>query len=259
LASLALDSVTIGYSATVPVLTNVSFSLEPGSAIALIGPNGSGKSTLLKTVLDVISPLKGTVLLDGKPISQMTDDARAKAISFVPQTESHAFAFTGMELVMMGRLVHSAGMFESAEDRERALDAMRQTDCLEFADRRADELSGGERQRLLLARAFAQDTPVLLMDEPNSHLDLHHQLRQETYLKAYWGGGRSSLLAIHDLNMVIRLRIPAVLLVDGSATAPSSIEDLLASGALEHAYRTRFEMIGSGERRALLPLIAASG
>jgi iron complex transport system ATP-binding protein len=229
-----------GYHAK-PVLSGVDLTVSAGEIVALLGPNGSGKSTLLKSILGEIRLLSGSISVSGSLISSLSSAQIAQRVALVPQEEAPAFAFTVREAVTLGRLARSKGLGDSEHDVEIATEAMRRTDCLSLADRPITEISGGERQRVLIARALAQDTPVLLLDEPTSHLDPLHQVQVVELTRSLAAEGRAVVAAVHDLNLAAELADQALLLGSDGVLLSAPIEDVLWSEALEKAYAVRFE------------------
>lgn len=225
------------------VLYDVDFELPAGSITVLMGPNGSGKSTLLKALCKTLAPLGGTIAVAGRDIAGMPPREIAKTLAYVPQEEEPRFGFTVRQVVLMGRLAFSKGLFESEEDRSAADRAMRQTDCLDYAERPATEISGGERQRVLLARALAQETPILLMDEPMSHLDLAHALQLRKLLRALASEGKTIVLAMHDLHEALAVANQVALLRAGRIEFFGDPDSFVASNVLETVYQVPVERI----------------
>jgi iron complex transport system ATP-binding protein len=225
------------------VLSDVDLTFSPGSVSALLGPNGSGKSTLLRTLAGITAPLAGSVSLDGQAVERMDAAARAKRFAFVPQEEAVPFRFSVREVVAMGRIPHSTGLFDTEEDRAAAEDAMAQADCLDLADRPITELSGGEKQRVLIARALAQSGEVLLLDEPTSHLDVSHQLATRTLLRGLAAQGRTILAAVHDLNQASALADYGVLLSGGRIVRHGPMREILESPDLDRVFSATFERV----------------
>lgn len=221
------------------VLTGIELEVRPGEVVALLGPNGSGKSTLLKAIAGAIRPEEGRVTVLGHEPAKMDARSRARKVAYVPQKESPALDFTVRETVLMGRIAYSEGLFESREDVRIAEESMRATDCFQLADRRFRELSGGEAQRVLIARALAQEAPVLLLDEPTAHLDLGHQAGAATLVRSLAAAGKAVLVAVHDLNWAGMAADRAVVLAEGQAVAEGSVEEILASPAIERSYGTQ--------------------
>ena len=220
--------------------------------MVLLGPNGSGKSTLLKTLSRTLPPLAGDIELMGRPLAQYSHRDLAQRLGFVPQEEHVPFPFTVRELVVMGRLPHSGGLFDTVEDHRVATRCMETTDCLHLEHKPLQKLSGGEKQRALLARALAQDAPVLLMDEPNAHLDFAHQALAVEIVRRLAAEGRSILIALHDLNLASILGDQAVVLAParGGHADPATrvarqgpMQEVLRSGAIEDAFGIPFERV----------------
>jgi iron complex transport system ATP-binding protein len=235
-------SVACGYPDR-EVLTNISFSLEAGSVTALLGRNGSGKSTLIKTISRLLKPIAGSVRIAGRDASQLGYKELARLVAHTPQDETPAFEFTVREIVLMGRLPHSDGLFESEEDHRAAERAMEMADCVHLASRPIRKLSGGERQRVLIARSLAQEAKLLLLDEPTSHLDPGHQLAIAQLLRDLASQGYGILAAVHDLNWASVLAERAILLSEGTIGLQGAMSDVLRSSILEKAYSVSFERI----------------
>ncbi len=242
--ALGAEGLTVGYGKNA-VAAGISFSLGAGEMLLLIGPNGGGKSTLIKTLLGVLTPLAGTVC----PAMDLKPAECARHLAYVPQVEDIPFDFTVREMVMMGRLAYAQGLVESAEDRQIVEGTMHLMQVSEYADRSVLELSGGERQRVVLARAMAQRTKVVLLDEPNAHLDVRHQAEMEHAVSALAANGVAVVAAIHDLNMALRWNARVLLIADGVGTLAGKIEDLHDGGQLERAYQSKFEFIEQRGRK----------
>lgn len=234
------------------VLEGVEVTIKAGTVTGILGPNGSGKSTLLNTLCGLLAPLAGEIFVKGKRLAQLSSRERAAQLAFVPQQETTEFGFTGIEIAAMGRIARSTGLFESDEDRAIAAAALARVDAAEFANRRFRELSGGEQQRVLVARALAQETPVVLMDEPSSHLDLSHQAELARLIRELAGEGKAVLVAVHDLNWAAATVDEAVLLGQGRILAASSIDDLLHDQRLESAFGTSLIRIGQDDGKTVI-------
>ena len=251
-ALLSCRNLSCGYPGRT-VLSGVSFDLNPGEVVALLGPNGSGKSTLMKTILKSIPPIDGNILVDGKTLAQFSYQELARKVAFVPQEEVPTFGFTVGSAVAMGRMPVSGGFFDSEEDVRVAREAMRMTDCLDLEDRSILELSGGERQRTWIARALAQGAPILLLDEPSSHLDVSHQLTLIQLAKELAGRGLAILAAVHDLNLAAAMASRALLLSEGTIGKDGSMSDILTDPLLEEVYQVRFTRLPSKDGVRVLP------
>ncbi|MGH2587641.1 MAG: ATP-binding cassette domain-containing protein, partial [Dehalococcoidia bacterium] len=156
------------------LLDGVSLTLARGEVLALVGPNGAGKSTLLRVLAGDLEPVTGEVLLEGRPLAEYAAHDLARRRAVMPQQTVLQFAFTAREVALMGRSPRLRGS-EREDDRAFVEGCMARTDCLQFAGRAYPTLSGGEQQRVTLARVLAQETPVLLLDEPTASLDIRHQ------------------------------------------------------------------------------------
>ncbi|HEY3779567.1 MAG TPA: ABC transporter ATP-binding protein [Fimbriimonadaceae bacterium] len=248
---LSCKSLACGYRGR-QVLHDINFDLAPGDVVALLGPNGSGKSTLLRTLIRSLAAQSGSVTVQGISIEKMDFKTLAGKVAFVPQDEYAAYPFTVREVVMMGRLPISSGLFDSKEDAAAAEEAMAQADCWDLRGRSILELSGGERQRVWIARALAQSAPVLLLDEPSSHLDVAHQVTLVKLLRNLSEKGLAILAAVHDLNLAATLAPRAILISEGTIGMDSSTEDVLNSLILEKVYGVEFERL-PGARTRVFP------
>jgi iron complex transport system ATP-binding protein len=246
---IRLESLSIGYDRR-PSVSGIELEVKPGDVIATLGRNGSGKSTLLKTIAGLVPPVSGRVLVEDRDVASLGPRERARKIAFVPQQETPMFEFTVRQIVLMGRIAAGTGLFETAEDQVVAEEAMRRTDLLPLADRSFQKISGGERQRALIARAIAQEAKVLLLDEPNAHLDLEHQAELVSLLRSLAGQGYTVLAALHDLSLASVLAPRALLLHQGEVAFHGLTEDLLRSPLLPRVFGVPFRTVAGG---AVLP------
>lgn len=250
--ALTCTDVSAGYDGRA-VLAEVTFELNPGEVVALLGPNGGGKSTLLRTLSGLIPMLAGEIRIGGDDLAGLTIRDIARRIAFVPQEEAWQFEFTAADVVAMGRIPISNGFFDTAEDREASAEAMKQAGCYPLRDRPITELSGGERQRVLIARALAQEGPILFLDEPTSHLDPQFQVEAGLLIRELAGAGKALLVAIHDLSAAAAISDRAMLIYGGRASAPTPTEALLQGEELERAYGAEFERISSPDGLVVVP------
>lgn len=201
MGNMRLQAVSFSYGAF-PVLKEISLELRPGYFYGIVGPNGAGKSTLLKLMDRFLEPQEGTILLHGRELGSYTLRELAKEIAVVPQT-IHYFPFTVKEFVLLGRTPFSYRFQKPTESDLKIVErALEDTDISHLVDRPVSELSGGERQRVTLARAFVQETQLLLLDEPTTHLDLEHQIRICKLLQKKAAQGGTCVAVLHDLNLV---------------------------------------------------------
>ena len=195
-------------------LDGVSLALQPGGWTAIVGPNGAGKSTLLSVLAGLRRPDQGRVWLDERPIADWPAPERAARLAWLSQQGEAEGDIAARDVVRLGRLPRH-GLFGTpdAADSAAVARAMAETECTEFAARRLNELSGGERQRVLLARALAVEAPVLLLDEPTTHLDAPHQRALLRGLVARARAGAAVAVVLHDLTLA--LQADRVLAMDG--------------------------------------------
>lgn len=232
---LAIENVRYGYRRC-PVLDGVSLSVRPGEVVSLLGVNGAGKSTLLKCVSRYLQPAAGAISLDGAAIASFSRGRLARTIGYVPQQAGAAAGLSVVEAVGLGRAPHR-GLCTPEQDREAVLTAIARLDLQDLAMRPMAELSGGERRRALIARALAQQTPILLLDEPTSDLDLRHQLETMTLVRRLADeDGVSALVAIHDLPLAARFSDRLVLMRAGRVHADGPPAEVLTAANLEAVY-----------------------
>ena len=194
---LTVRHANLGYARR-PVLRDVSFTVSAGESCCLLGANGSGKTTLMRTILGVLPLISGDILLDGVAVRRFSDRERASAIAWVPQAHDGAFAFTALDMVMMGLTPKMAAFaVPGAREREIAHQQLAALEIVHLAHRRWNTLSGGERQLVLIARALAQRPRLLLLDEPASSLDFGHQIRLLDTLVTLKKTGMALLMSTH--------------------------------------------------------------
>jgi len=247
----ALDgrALRVGYGERT-VIEDLSIEITHGQITALVGPNGSGKSTLLKTLARLLKPNKGAVYLDGKAITKLSTSAVAREISILPQGPTAPTGLTVAELVEQGRYPHAGPLrMLRHQDHDAINDAMRLTGMDDFAHRALETLSGGERQRAWIALALAQATPVLLLDEPTTFLDIRHQLEVlELVRRLNVEKGMTIILVLHDLNQAARYAQRMVALSDGSIVADGSPDKVMTPALLLQVFGVHAHVIRDPER-----------
>ena len=246
---LKIENLSVSYGTRL-VLQDISLEVNSGEVLALIGPNGAGKSTLVRAASGVIPVESGKILSNGfnqPPINllSLAPMQRARSMAVVPQAAALPPAFTVWETVLMGRTPHLNFLGQvSAKDEAIARLALQKVDALDLSERRVGEISGGEQQRVLLARALAQSTPILLLDEPTSNLDLHYQVN---FMEAVSALARQDnlavLVALHDLNLAARYAKRLALLVDGRIKAIGTPREVLTPELISMAYALTVQVI----------------
>lgn len=201
-------------------INKLSFTVEAGDFLAVLGPNGSGKTTLMHLLAGLLRMQDGSILIRQRAMRFYSRAQLAREIAMVRQDTTPAFGFTVRDTVMMARyLAGGSKLFETRQDRDIVEQAMRRTDTRQFADRPVNTLSGGERQRVFIARALAQQTPVLLLDEPTSHLDMKHQIEIFDLLRQLRNDeGKTIIVVSHDLNLIQHYADSFLLLSDDGRT-----------------------------------------
>jgi iron complex transport system ATP-binding protein len=229
-------------------ITDVDVSVDQGEFVGIIGPNGSGKTTLLRILAGILRPRPGEVRIGGKDLHEMPPRERARAIALVPQQAEVAFEFTVGEVVLLGRAPHLFGMgFEREEDVRIARESLEAVDASHLADRPITALSGGERQRAMIARALAQRTPILLLDEPTAHLDLRHQIEIYEMLRRMNHEEATTIVVVsHDLNLPARYCRRIVALKEGRIAADGPPDRVIRREEIERIFGARVRVVDHG-------------
>jgi len=251
---VSIDRAGYDQSATI---SDIHFNLQEGQLLAVIGPNGSGKTTLIRAISQVLPYIQGQLFINGTDLFQTSENSRARLIAVVPQSTYVPPSFLVREVVLMGRTPYMNWNGKaSGEDEIFVREAMEQTDVEKFKDQLCGELSAGERQRVILARALAQNTPVLLMDEPTSHLDLRYQIEFLELTKTLsLNDGKTVLVAMHDLNLAARFGDVFLAMKNGTTDAFGSAQDVLLPEKLSEIYglAVRVIKLPDGGSTAVIP------
>jgi len=235
---LEVDKLTFGYDPQ-DIFKNISFQVKKGEVFFLLGPNGCGKTTLLDCILGLLKPKGGDIRLNGKDTKGTRCDHIAKQLAYVPQSHEKTFPYTVLDIVLMGRASY-IGMFgsPSEQDIDFAEEALELVGIIHLKDRRYTQLSGGEGQLVMIARSLAQKTPLIIMDEPTSHLDFKHEMViLETIVELVRDTGISIIMATHfpnhafyfennRVNTRVALMNQGTFLVSGTPTDVISEENL---------------------------------
>lgn len=259
---LEVRDLTVAYGRLV-ALRRVSLSLGAGELLGVVGPNGSGKSTLIRAITRLVRPLEGDIRLDGKEVGRLSQRELARWAAVVPQSPYLPDAFSVLEVALMGRTPH-LGLLQSEgrSDLAAVRRALEQTDTWQLAGRRMGELSGGERQRVVVARALAQETPLLLLDEPTAHLDMGHQAAVLDLVRRLCRReGKAGLAAIHDLSLAGQYCDRLVMLNEGRIVGEGEPQEVLSPQLLASVYGTRVSVFSHPltGRPVVTPLSGDSG
>ncbi|RKQ95765.1 iron complex transport system ATP-binding protein [Kushneria sinocarnis] len=239
-STLAASRLTLGYGrgrARRPVIAGLDLSLPPGRVTAIVGPNGCGKSTLLAGLARLHAPDGGAVLLDGHDIRRLPVREMARRLALLPQEAQAPEGLTVAELIRFGRQPHQR-LFQqwSARDRRIVDEALTAADLHELADRPLEAMSGGQRQRAWIAMAIAQQTPLLLLDEPTAALDLGHQLEVFELLRGLAATGKTLAMVVHDLASACRFADYLVAMKEGAIVAAGAPREVVTQQLVRDLY-----------------------
>ncbi|MFE3328423.1 ABC transporter ATP-binding protein [Streptomyces sp. NPDC059176] len=245
---LAAESVTLAYDQRI-IAEQLSVDIPDNSFTVIVGPNACGKSTLLRALSRMLKPNQGRVLLDGQSIHSMPAKKVAKVLGLLPQSSIAPDGITVADLVARGRYPHQGLLRQWSRDDERIVrDSMAATGVDELADRYVDELSGGQRQRVWIAMALAQQTPLLLLDEPTTFLDIQHQLEiLDLCAELHEAQGRTLVAVLHDLNQAARYATHLIAMRGGKIAAEGAPEDVVTADLVEQVFGVRVQVIDDPE------------
>lgn len=246
MAYLSIENLEVTLSST-PILKGMSLSLEKGDFVGVIGPNGSGKSTLLKSIYRTITPTRGSILLEGQAIQNMSYKKSAQQMAVVGQHNEQSFEFNVFDLVMMGRSPHKGFMDRDTEsDFELTKEALKKVSMADFQHRNYNTLSGGEKQRVILARALTQQADLLILDEPTNHLDVKHQLEIMNVVKSL---DTTVIFAVHDLNIALMYCNKICIVNDGKVVATGRPEELITPKMIKDIYGVEASIIETNSQK----------
>ena len=252
---IKVSSLSFKYS-DVEGLRDLSFEVQAQSFLTIAGPNGAGKSTLLNLLCRTLRPKSGSVSIDSIAIDSYSTKALARKVAVVRQEFIPVFGFTVVETVSMARTPYlDAFGFETNADRKIVADALEMTDTAQFASRALAELSAGERQRVFIARALAQDTAILLLDEPTSFLDLKHQVGIYDLLKRLQLEKAKTIVAVtHDINLAAQYCDEALLIGADNSYHIGKARDVFSPQQIEKVFSVRAFAGRVGQEKFFLPL-----
>jgi iron complex transport system ATP-binding protein len=253
---IVLKDVSFGYGRPDElVLKNVSVELPARCVTAILGPNGSGKTTMLHLILGMLTPSSGKILLAGRSRAHYSPRALKQLIGLVPQDESVAFDLTVLDYALLGRAPHLRFLaLPGEEDLRIALTALDTAGITTLQDRPFPSLSGGERQLATIARTLAQETSILLMDEPTSHLDLANRRRVFQVMRVLKTLGKTVLFTTHDPNAAAAVADYVLMMRDGRILAAAAVREAFTSKNLSDTYGVDVEVVQIEDRSIALAL-----
>jgi iron complex transport system ATP-binding protein len=252
-ARLQARTLSTGYGER-QIITDLDAQVPDGSFTVIIGPNGCGKSTLLRSLVRLIKPTAGTVLLDGADIAHTRSKQLAREIGLLPQTSIAPEGITVIDLVSRGRHPHQSALKRWSEKDEKAVqEALTRTRLSDLTTRVVDELSGGQRQRVWIAMALAQETPILLLDEPTTYLDISHQIDVLDLCTSLHREGRTLVAVLHDLNQAARYATHLIVLQQGRIIARGAPADVVTEDLVRQVFGVGARVIPDPETNT--PLI----
>ena len=239
-----IENLSLSYDSSAVIVHELNLHIQCGTITALVGPNGCGKSTLLRGLSRLLKPAHGCVYLDGQDIHAMKARDLAKQLGILPQSPTAPEGLTVHELVAQGRYPHQNWFQQWSREDERIVEAaLKKTNLMMFADRPVDTLSGGQRQRAWIAMALAQETDVLLLDEPTSYLDLAYQMDVLDLLGDLNAEGRTIIMVLHDLNQAARYADVVVAMRGGQIVAQGAPEKVMTTENILQVFGLKAEVV----------------
>jgi len=259
MTELRAHNITV-HAAGTPLVRDASFTLAPGTLVALIGPNGAGKTTLLRAALGLVKPTTGTATLDGDTVRTLTASQRARRVAYLPQSRPLAWPNTVRDVVALGRFAHGVTLGRlSGRDAEAVARAMAACDLTHLAQRKTDTLSGGELAGVHCARVFAAEAPLLVADEPVASLDPRHQFRVMDLIRRFVDGedgpqsrkgsgkdsGGGALVVLHDIDLASRYADRVICMTQGQIVADGPRDAVITPARLADIYKIRARVDGA--------------
>jgi iron complex transport system ATP-binding protein len=256
---LGARDLSLGYGAT-PIVEGLTVDVAPGAVTAIVGPNACGKSTLLRGLARLMSPAAGQVILDGSDITRLRTKDVAKRLGLLPQSSIAPEGITVADLVTRGRFPHQTMLRQfSRADQQAVADAMAATGVTAIAGRPVDQLSGGQRQRVWIAMVLAQQTPLILLDEPTTFLDIAHQIELlDLFADLNAEQGCTIVAVLHDLNHACRFADQIIAMKSGAIVAQGNPADVITATLVEEVYGLECQVIDDPETGTPLVIPRAS-
>ncbi len=256
---LGARDLSLGYGAT-PIVDGLTVDIVAGAVTAIVGPNACGKSTLLRGLARLLSPVGGQVILDGTDIARLRTKDVAQRLGLLPQSSIAPEGITVADLVSRGRFPHQKLLRQfSRADQQAVAEAMESTGVTALAGRAVDELSGGQRQRVWVAMVLAQQTPLILLDEPTTFLDIAHQIELlDLFAELNIEQGRTIVAVLHDLNHACRFADEIIAMKAGSIVAKGDPSVIITADLVEEVYGLRCQIIDDPETGTPLVIPRAS-
>jgi iron complex transport system ATP-binding protein len=239
----------------IPILSGVDFRLEPGELVGLIGPNGAGKSSLLRILSGIVAPTRGDVLMDGRALSQISPQQRARSLGYLVQGAQAYWPFSVEKVVGLGRIPYQKWWRQGdAEDESKVVEAMQLTETLAYRNRIVTTLSGGEQTLVMLARIFATENQVILADEPVAALDPYHQLHVMEILRQHASAQRAAVVVLHDLSLAARFCDRLYLLRHGRLDCSGRVTEVLTRENIARVYGVDSQIECNEQGASVIPL-----
>lgn len=234
----------VGYGPEKAVLHDVDVIIPEDELTVIVGPNACGKSTLLKALARMLPTRAGQVLLDGEPIARLQPKAVARTLGLLPQGPTAPDGITVSDLVARGRYPHQNLLRQwSSQDETAVVEALLAANVADLADRNVDELSGGQRQRVWIAMALAQQTSLLLLDEPTTYLDIAHQVEVLNLTRRLHRAGRTVVIVLHELHLAFRYATHLIVMKEGKIVAQGDPARIVTSELIERVYDLPCEVV----------------
>jgi len=246
-ARLTAHDITVGYG-PVPVLEKVSVAIPDAELTVIVGPNGCGKSTLLRALARMLPVRGGEVRLDGQPLATYQPKALARRLGMLPQAPTAPEGIVVADLVARGRYPHQSLLRQwSPADQAAIEEAMAAANVTEFAERQVGELSGGQRQRVWIAMALAQETPILLLDEPTTYLDIAHQLEVLDLAQRLHLGGHTVVAVLHELHLAFRYATHLIVMSNGAVVAEGRPGAIVTPELIQEVFEVSCRIVADPE------------